>query len=560
MSELLIGGRRPGRHRRLRSLAILAILVLLAALAGYFIFRRMVAYDEPSGSSPSGPVVASVGEGGASLTWGGCALRHEGGIAVVRLVGGAHTLGACHGRLLGGAVGRATAPLVGAVEASVPRDGLIAGLFHGARLRWRYRLLDDGMPPAQLEEIAGVAHGAGVSFEDLVRAQAALDVGAPSARAAGGGYRAVARALSVGVPATGPSLIGRTVSLLGAADGGEGARPPLVRFVAREGAIPFASVGWAGQVGVVTGINARGIAIFVHPASSTDVKPTRLAQPAALIARDVLETAGTLDKAVAVVEQASPLGAAGYLIVDGARQVAWIERSPTRTRVVRSPSPVAYGDVLTTEPFAEDADNDRARRTRPSLARVQRAAELARRAPGAAAEHVVAILRDAAAPGGQELPPGHRGAIDDPSAAHTVIVDPAGLLLWVADGPGAGGRFRAFDLRHELRGEPPREALLAGQPADPARDPAVAEQVLAALRDLRGARDAAADDERGRARELVARALARRPDLPAALLLAGDLARAAGDVDAARAHYGRYLEVGDDLAAVDQVRSYLREE
>jgi hypothetical protein len=567
VSELVIGARRTGRQRRLRSLAIGALLVVLAALVSYLMYRRLVGYAEPSGSVPRRALATQIGEGdGAALTWGDCSLAHTGPIAVLTLVGGPHTLGACHGRLLGPEVATVAWPLSEAIEASAAADGILGRLLSGARLRWRYRMLDDGLSPAQLAEVAGLVRGAeaagtSIDYEMLVRIQAAIDLGAAPPRAGGSGERTIARALSVALPVTeagGARLVGRSVSLHGAGDGGDGARAPVVSWVHRDGVIPYASVGWPGLVGVVTGVNAEGIAVFVHPASASDVRPTRVAQPVALVAREVLENARSLDEAVGLVEKTPSLGAAGYLIVEGGGAVAWIERSPSRSRVVRGPSPVAYGDLFTTEPFTEDADNHRARQTRPSAARIARAVELARQAPAASAVEMAAILRDSAAVGGAALPLGHRGAIDDPSAVHTVIVDPAGLMLWVADGPGASGPLRAFDLRHALRGEPARSRI--DVPADPARDPAAAHQVIAARADLRAARAARSAGERRRARELTARALARRPDLPEAQVLAGDLAREAGDIPVASAHYQRYLDLGpDDLAAAEQIRSFLRE-
>jgi hypothetical protein len=579
VTELVIGARRPGQHRRLRSAGIALLLAFVVGTVSYLIYGRVVSYSEPSGSVPSGPVAMRPAlEPGAPpvLAWGECSLAHVGDLAVLRLVGKPHTLGACHGRLLGAVlVARVTRSLAQTIDETVPDGGLFGGMLHGARLRWRFRMLDEGIPPDVLAEIGGQLHGAersgsAPSFESMVRSQAAIDVGGAAAGAPGADYHAVGRGLSFVVtagagkaaagapPVSAALLVGRTFSLLGAEDGGESAGAArVVSFVRQEGAIAYASVGWPGLVGAVTGQNAEGIAVLVHPASSSDVRATRAAPPAAIVARAVLERAHSLDEAIKVVEKMAPLGAAGFLIVDGPRGlVAWIERSPGRTRVTRAPSPAVAGDYFTTEPFLDDPDNDRSRRTRPSTARTARAAELARHAAAASPDAVLAILRDSAAVGGAALPPGHRAAIDDPEAVHTVVMDPAQGILWVAEGPGAGGRFRAFDVKRELAAETARP-LPVDLPADPARDPSVAAQVVAARRELREARRR----EGSRAREMAARALVRRPDLPEALLLAGQLAHEAGERDQARALLSRYLELGaDDAAAEEQVRALLRED
>ena len=569
VSELVIGARRAKRHPRLRSAAIAAALVILACLVSYLVFKRLVSYREPSGPMPEGRIEA---HSDGRLAWGdGCTLVHRGGLAVLRAVGKPHTLGACHGRMLGAAVAESASPLGRAIDAAVPPGGFVSRLFGSARLRWRLRLVDDGTPALQLAEIAGVVHGAeraagaAPGFEHLVRVQAALDIGEPAPASAGAAYGAVGRGLSFAL-ASGKGeagtaarlLVGRSFSLLGAGDGGDAAgRAVVVSFLRPDGAIPFASVTWPGMVGAVTGVNAEGIAVLLHPAPASDVRLTRAAQPAALVARDLLERARSLDEAVKMIEQAAPLGAAGFFLADGKAQVAWIERSPGKTRVVRGPSPPVAGDFFTTESFLDDPDTDRARRTRPSAARIARAAELARRAPVASAEQAIAILRDGGGAGGAALPPGHRAAIDDGEAVHTAVIDPVDMVLWVADGPGPGARFRAFDLAAELRaagGRPPPVDV----PADPARDPALAGAIRAARADLRAARASGSLDT---SRELAAHALARRPDLPEALLLGGQLARKAGDRTAAAALFERYLSGGaDDLAAEEQVRAFAIED
>jgi len=552
-------------------------LVLLAVLVCYFIYGRVVRYPEPTGTMPEGALRAGPAQGGGAawaLYWGGeCSLAHTGQLAVLRVVGKPHTLGACHGRLLGAAVTDATAPLASVILAAVPDDGIFGSARRGARLRWRLRLLDEGTPAAQLEEMAGVvhgvAHGGGMApaFETLVRAQAALDVGAPAGESPGVGHGAVARSLSFVLTGSGSDsgagsgsgagsprlLIGRSFSLFGVEDGGDvAAVAPLVSLVRPEQSIPYASVGWPGMVGVVTGVNAEGIAVAVHPATGSDVRLTRATQPVALLARDLLEQAHTLDEAVRMIERAPPLGAAGFLVVDGRRRrLAWVERGPSRSRVVRDASPAVRGDLFTTEPFVADGGAERARRMRPSVDRAARAVELVRRAPPGGVEQAVAVLRDSARPDGAPLPPGHRAAIDDLEAIHTVVIDPVEMVLWVADGPGAGGRFRAFDLRRELRGEPARAAAPADVPADPQRDPSAALDVVTARRELRAARAARASGDMPRARELCARALVHRPDLPETLVLAGDLARASSDAQAAERFYRRALELGTDSAEGD---------
>ena len=567
MSDLLIGTRRT-QGRPLRALAIGAVLIFVIGLGSYLIYGRMVAYPHPDGEIPRTELSSS----DMSLRYGESSLSFAGPIRVLRVVGTPHTVGASRGRLLAGAVADVGETIEETIQRTVPRTGALAGLVRGIRLRWRYRLLDDGVPGHQLVEVAGVLRGAArsgtsvPSYESYVRHQAFLDVGKPAPWSAGASEQAVARSLSFAAIARSPSgdrlMLGRSFGLPGLSDSGLAAsRHVTVSFVRAESVIPFASVAWPGAVGVVTGINAEGVVVLVHPARTDDVRTTRRAQPIPLLARDVLENAHTLDEAIKIVEASATLGTASFLVADGnARTFAVVERSPTRVAVRRfSNAPVA-NELLSGKPFIDDPQNDRARRSRPSETRSRRAEQVLSSSPPESAADIAAILRDRRGDDGGQLPFGHRATIEDVAAQHTAIVDASAMVLWVAEGPGSSGRFRAFDLRHELRGEGARPAPPPDIAAD--RDQIVSEANAAAsaLQDVHDARYTIRKGGDRAARELVSRALARAPTVPQALLLAGELARERGDDETAIAMYTRYMEVaGDDPLAGRQIEAVLKD-
>jgi hypothetical protein len=269
----------------------------------------------------------------------------------------------------------------------------------------------------------------------------------------------------------------------------------------------------------------------------------------------VLETCKSVDDAAKLVDSVPTLGAAIFVVADG-KTGAWavLERTPTRLVVTRSPPQPAVGGVLTAPAFVDDPENDRARRVLPTTVRVERASRLLRTPPADAAA-AVAVLRDDRAVDGGPLPVGHRGAIDDPAAIHVALIDPGAMTLWVADG-AASGRFRAFDLRHELRGEGERAAPPPDVAAEVDADPELGPSLRAARADLRAARRAVAAGDRQLADELAQRALARAPTLPEALELAGAIALGRGDRATAVERWRRWLENGpDDPGAEETIRA-----
>jgi isopenicillin-N N-acyltransferase-like protein len=565
MPDLVIGGRRASPARPWRSVVIVVAMLGVAAVVAWFIYRRTVAYDMPSGEVQGELTWAPPTSGSPpGLAYGDASLAWLGGIAVLHVAGDAHAIGASHGRLLAPWLRPIAAAMAPSIAGTVSDDGLLGRLTHGIRLAWRWRLIGDGLVEPDRRMVAGLTRGAAASgvalgYDQLLRDQALLDVGAPSPRSDQAEQHAIAHGLIlIGAQSQTPTRvwIGRALALPGLDDGGDSA-VPVVTIARPDGRLAWAGVGWPGELGVVTGINAEGIAVLVDPARTVDVRVTRAARPIALIARTVLEQARTLDDAIKLIDASPPLGSAVIAVVDGASgKWVQIERTPNRAIVERSPRSPALGDVLTTSALAGDPENDRARRMLPTPARVERAARLLR-APLPDAAAMAAILRDRRGPDDAPRPPGHRGAIADGRAVQTVIIDPASLSLWVAD-PSAGGRMRALDLRYELRHEGDRAAPAADLAAEPV-EPSATDAVLAAARaELRTARAALASGDRVRAAEACARARARAGALPEAIELDAIIAQVRGDTARAHAAFQAWLDGGpDDPRSEERARAAL---
>jgi isopenicillin-N N-acyltransferase-like protein len=564
VTDLVIGSRRPNPPRPWRAGAIALAMVGVAIVVTWFIYRRSVAYDIPPGEVHGELAWRRDASTAPRLMFNGSTLEWLGGLPVLHLNGDAHAIGAAHGRLLApllAAVVRAHAP---SIEGTVADDGWLGGATHDIRLSWRWRFLDDGVAEADRRMTGGLVRGAAASgvavgFDDALRDQAVLDVGSPAPTSGEGDARSLAHSLAIVVDqavSPGHVWIARTFALPGLDDGGD-AELPVVSITHAEGHIAYAAVGWPGLLGVVTGVNARGIAVMVAPARTADVRAGRGARPVAMLARSVLEQADSLDAAVKLIEGTPTLGAAAFLVVEGdTGKRAIVERTPSKAIVERSPRSPALGDVLTTNALAQDPDNDRARRLLATQARVERAARLAR-APAADVATVAAMLRDQRATDDTPRPSGHRGAIDDGRAVHAVILDPGTLELWVAD-PRASGRMRGFDLRHELRGDGDHAAPPPDIPADTGADRIDRDALVAARAELRAARSELGHGDRERAAEAVSRARVRVPGLPEAVELDAAIAQARGDDARAKRLYQEWLDAGpDDPEGEERARAVL---
>jgi hypothetical protein len=548
VADLLLGSKRPSRARKIARMTVAGtILVIGALLASWFAFRRATTYAVPRGQVPTDPLTSD----GGRLVLGDSSLERQGGLYVLRLSGDPWTLGAARARLLGALVGE-DAALDAAVAGEHAPSGWFAGRRREARLGWRWRLLVDSIPADRRRELGGMAAtlrsmdvANAPTYQRLVWRQAALDAGAPPGATLPFGGVARGLALAVG----GDKLVvGRSLWLPGASP--DPPRDVVVSFVKEDGAIPFAQIGWPGEVGVLTGVNAEGIALIVNPAVAEGVSATRGAEPCALIARDVLAHSRTLDEAIAAIGDAKALGAASFLVADGKTRVwAIVDRSPAKTAVVK-PKPTEMtgmiDDLLGAPDFDKDAENDRARRGMLGARSARLAALLAKGVPPEPSA-VVTILRDRAGEGGAQLPLGSGNAIDDLAQQHVAVVDVSAMLLWVADGNGAAmgaaGRMRAFDLRAELRGEPARLVDSLVMQPDGSVDPADAARLSEARAAYREGARLARDHHRRQAEDAATRALALDANLAEAWLLSAQLAHADHDDDRAATAYRHYLDL-----------------
>ena len=258
-------------------------------------------------------------------------------------------------------------------------------------------------------------------------------------------------------------------------------------------------------------------------------------------------------------------GAGAVLVGDGRQRKAAIVELAPRDKDERKPrgedEPAIHAtNHLLREPFERDAQNDRIRRYTSSGYRYERLGELLAGPGPVDPARAVAILRDRRGLGGEELGLGNRNALDNLHLTHSVVVDATAMVLWVAEGPSALGRYRAIDLRHALTREGARPAPLDDFPADRLLYSEEYGDYKEALAAIDHARVLLAQGLPRKALADAQVALALAPDVGDLHRLLGDIERELGNLAAARTHYERYLElVPGRLRDQERVRGLLEE-
>ena len=454
----------PARAARLAAAATLAVVAL--ALGAHELVAWATAMRPPAVVVALPEVVRSPGDPSlrvAGASWA----RRRGSILEVHLEGTPEAIGAAHARLLHDERVENEAQLLAELERRVPSRLGRALLFDAARVR--FRALDAALPDARRRETAAEALAfapdpfAGVlpTYQRLTLLQSFYDVVLSFERSPLVGCTSFA--LSGAATADGHTLVGRAFDF----EAGEAFDRGKAVFVVREaGALPYASVAWPGFVGVVTGVNAAGVALAVHGARAGT--PSREGEPVATTLREVLGHATSTREALAMLGARAAMVAHLVLVADASGDAAVVERAPGAAPYVRRGAPhLALTNHFEGPLAADPAD----RRVRAETTTLERRARLDERLASLGAADPLAVLdvlRDRRAAGGAALAPGDRRALDADVAAHGVVIDATARVLWVSEAPHLSGRFVRFDLG-ALAGAAPSPLDAAGLDALPAR-------------------------------------------------------------------------------------------
>ena len=224
---------------------------------------------------------------------------HE-GLPVAYLEGTPYELGYQHGQLLRDTVQHAVAHILGYFRGYL-KFPLIGGL---AMNWWLDRPWKQALPfiPAEyLEELRGLADASGVPLRELWRLHAIPD------------RTYACSGLAVWGQATADGRLIHTRNLDWNIDAGI-QRYAVVFIVNPKGKHAYVNLGWAGFIGVLTGVNDQRISIGQVGAETTDLSYRGL--PMTFVMRKVLQEAGDLDEAVRVIQAAPRTVGVNYVLAD----------------------------------------------------------------------------------------------------------------------------------------------------------------------------------------------------------------------------------------------------
>ena len=244
----------------------------------------------------------------------------------------------------------------------------------------------------------------------------------------------------------------------------------IVAFVNPDDGYKFAYVTWASMIGVVSGMNEKGLTVTINAAKS-DI-PTKAATPISIVARYILQHAQNISEARELANEFQTFVSESILI--GSAQddeVAIIEKSPSKTGFFSTDTNyIVCSNHYQSAAFANDPMNLENINNSPSLYRENRCKQLIRNAEKNGPfgqEEAAAVLRDKSGLDNRDIGLGNEKAMCQLISHHSVIFKPKQLKMWVSTNPWQLGEYVCYDLNQVFKRV---KTLQPTEPLDEYRD------------------------------------------------------------------------------------------
>lgn len=227
----------------------------------------------------------------------------------------------------------------------------------------------------------------------------------------------------------------------------------IVEFIQPEKGYKYASVTWPGMIGVVSGMNEKGLTVTLN-AGKSDI-PLRGKTPVSIVARVLLQSCKNIEEAIALAQQFEVFVSESFLIGSAEDNRAVVmEMSPKKFDVYE----VDNGKLLCTNHFQSDdyqtdKHNQQQIETSHSYYRLQKLEESFQAEQIYIEKDVLKVLRDVSGINNESIGLGNEKALNQLMAHHGVIFKPAELKMWVSNNPYQLGTFDGYDLNIVFQSE-----------------------------------------------------------------------------------------------------------
>lgn len=313
---------------------------------------------------------------------------------------------------------------------------------------WFNRNLDKNITDEYKQEIYGISGSAsdaygyiGTNYQRILNYHAAHDIGHALQNMALVGCTSFGTWDAASKDST--MIIGRNFDFY---VGDDFAKNKIILFENPSQGYKFMSVTWGGFIGVVSGMNEKGLTVTINAAKSSI--PSGSATPVSLVAREILQYAANIDEAVAIAHKRTMFVSESFLVASAAdNKAVIIEKTPDTLDVYDPKSDhILCANHFQSSALAGSGPNIKQISESASAYRYKRLQELLQETEKNTVQNTVRILRDRKGLHDTNIGMGNEKALNQLIAHHSIVFEPQKLLVWVSTAPWQLGEFIAYDL------------------------------------------------------------------------------------------------------------------
>lgn len=229
--------------------------------------------------------------------------------------------------------------------------------------------------------------------------------------------------------------------------GDEFAKNKIISFVKPDKGYAYMSVGWAGMIGNLSGMNSEGLTVTIN-AGKSDM-PIIAKTPISILSREILQYAKNIDEAVAIAKKREVFVSESIMVGSAHdHKAVLIEVSPKKFGVynVDNTSQLICSNHFQSEAYKDDENNNSTIQNSHSEYRYERMTELLAEQDKVNPVKAAAIMRNKDGLKDALLGYGNEKAINQLLAHHSVVFKPEQKLVWVSANPYQLGEYVAYDL------------------------------------------------------------------------------------------------------------------
>ena len=220
----------------------------------------------------------------------------------------------------------------------------------------------------------------------------------------------------------------------------------IVSFEKPTDGFKFMYISWGGFIGVVSGMNEKGLTVTINAAKS-DI-PSGSATPVSLVAREILQYAENIGEAMAIAKKRKMFVSESFLIGSAEdNKAVIIEKTPDSVGLYDpGGNEIICANHFQSKELANLRSNQIQMRQSASDYRYHRMLELLAADKKNTVQKTVRILRDRAGMENSDIGMGNEKAVNQMIAHHSIIFEPQKKRVWVSTGPWQLGEFVCYDL------------------------------------------------------------------------------------------------------------------